>query len=181
MLMYVARSMNLWASTDMRLTISPTVEDFLAALVITRACGTKERERGWVWWGTARAPVQAHVEEGDSAPAERSPPSPPLEAYLPSQPVCLVTKARLLSTTPTASPILSSSLQKGPQRSPKPCVMHLSVYVCTHTPQGVCYEATSDSVSLGGLSIANKPPGDADNAGPHFTLKDQVSARVSPL
>lgn len=93
MLMYVARSMNLWASTDMRLTISPTVEDFLAALVITRACGTKERERGWVWWGRARAPVQAHVEQGDSAPAERSPLSPPLVAYLPSQPVCLVTQA----------------------------------------------------------------------------------------
>lgn len=37
MLMYVVRSMNLWASTDMRLTISPTVEDFLAELVITRA------------------------------------------------------------------------------------------------------------------------------------------------
>lgn len=63
MLMYVARSMNLWASTDMRLTISPTVEVFLAALVITRACGTKKRERGWVWQGTARAPIQAHVEE----------------------------------------------------------------------------------------------------------------------
>ena len=47
MLMYVARSMNLWASTDMRLTISPTVEDFLAALVITRACGTKEPASAW--------------------------------------------------------------------------------------------------------------------------------------
>lgn len=45
MLMYVVRSMNLWASTDMRLTISPTVEDFLAELVITRACGTKERKK----------------------------------------------------------------------------------------------------------------------------------------
>lgn len=45
MLMYVAKSMNLWASTDMRLTISPTVEDFLAELVITKACRTMERER----------------------------------------------------------------------------------------------------------------------------------------
>ena len=134
MLMYVARSMNLWASTDMRLTISPTVEDFLAALVITRACGTKERERGWVWWGRARAPVQAHVEQGDSAPAERSPLSPPLVAYLPFQPVCLVTQAPLLSTAPTASPILSWSVQKGPQRLPKPGFMHLSVYMYTHTP-----------------------------------------------
>lgn len=43
MLMYVARSMNLWASTDMRLTISPTVEDFLAEFVITRACGAKRK------------------------------------------------------------------------------------------------------------------------------------------
>lgn len=46
MLMYVARSMNLWASTDMRLTISPTVEDFLAELVITKACRERRGEEG---------------------------------------------------------------------------------------------------------------------------------------
>lgn len=45
MLMYVAKSMKRWASTDMRLTISPTVEDFLAELVMTRACGIQERGR----------------------------------------------------------------------------------------------------------------------------------------
>lgn len=45
MLMYVAKSMKRWASTDMRLTISPTVEDFLAELVITRACGIQKKGR----------------------------------------------------------------------------------------------------------------------------------------
>ena len=136
MLMYVARSMNLWASTDMRLTISPTVEVFLAALVITRACGMKKRERGWVRQGTARAPVQAHVEEGDSAPAERSLLSPPQVAHLPSQPMCLVTKAPLLSTAPTASPHPELFSTEGTSGCLHPGFMHLSVYVYTHPPPG---------------------------------------------
>lgn len=38
MLRKVVRSMNLCASTDIRLTISPTVDERLAALVITSAC-----------------------------------------------------------------------------------------------------------------------------------------------
>lgn len=37
MFIYVAKSMNLWASTDIRFTISPTVEVFRAEFVITSA------------------------------------------------------------------------------------------------------------------------------------------------
>ena len=40
MLRKVVRSMNLCASTDIRLTTSPTVDERLAALVITSACRT---------------------------------------------------------------------------------------------------------------------------------------------
>lgn len=38
MLRKVVRSMNLWASTDIRLTTSPTVDERLAAFVMTSAC-----------------------------------------------------------------------------------------------------------------------------------------------
>lgn len=41
MLRNVVRSMNRWASTDMRFTISPTVDERLAAFVITSACGVR--------------------------------------------------------------------------------------------------------------------------------------------
>lgn len=40
MLRKVVRSMNLCASTDIKLTTSPTVDERLAALVITNACRT---------------------------------------------------------------------------------------------------------------------------------------------
>lgn len=97
MLMYVVRSMNLWASTDMRLTISPTVEDFLAELVITRACGTKERERVSVADGEPALYLQALEREGGCSRVERPllfP--PPLLTYLPSQLVRLSRKPPLV-------------------------------------------------------------------------------------
>lgn len=37
--------MNLCASTDIRLTISPTVDERLAALVITSACKNKQTSK----------------------------------------------------------------------------------------------------------------------------------------
>ncbi|KAG8145849.1 hypothetical protein E2320_012316 [Naja naja] len=46
MLMYVARSMKRWASTDIRLTISPTVDVFRAELVMTRALAGDSRQGG---------------------------------------------------------------------------------------------------------------------------------------
>ncbi len=43
MLRYVVSSMNRWASTDMRFTISPTVEVRLAALVSFKACNRSQQ------------------------------------------------------------------------------------------------------------------------------------------
>ena len=114
MLMYVARSMNLWASTDMRLTISPTVDDFLAELVITRAWRQrrgKEGERGRRQPSALPSRPTWRKETAQQSRGHSLLFSPLLAAYLPSQPMCLITKPTLLSTALTASP--SWALQYG--------------------------------------------------------------------
>lgn len=120
MLMYVARSMNRWASTDMRLTISPTVEDFRAELVITRACGAEGKK----------------VSVAGKSP-EPSPPDPcggrrqlknGQATALFSSPNCLsafpahVSQHKVLALIkgPVCLSILSSSVWKGPQGLPNP-------------------------------------------------------------
>lgn len=133
MLMYVARSMNLWASTDMRLTISPTVDDFLAELVITRAWRQRRGKEG----------------ECDRRQPSALPPGPrggrrqlnSREATaLFSSPGGLSAfpahvshhKVHSLIDSTHCLLILSSSVWKGPQRSPKPGLHTLE---CVRTPR----------------------------------------------
>jgi len=47
MLMYVISSMNLGASTDIRLTISPTVDFFREALLSFRDCNIQKNVKVW--------------------------------------------------------------------------------------------------------------------------------------
>lgn len=144
MLMYVVRSMNLWASTDMRLTISPTVEDFLAELVITRACGTKERGRVSVAEEEPALCLQALVKEGGWLKSGKA-------TALSSSPADLPVFPPHPSQHEAPLVLMHSLPPQGSGRDLRSCLNldFASFFVHTHHTQEFYYHTGSDSAGLG--------------------------------